>query len=183
MWDVTQKYYISPTEQWISLLLHRLQWRHNECDGVSSHQCPDCSDTHQRKHKSSPSLAFVTGIHRWPADSPHKGSVTIGLRHRACNYWKDLGEMYVKYKTRNGKMWWSTDCSQLYPPKCVHMYMNDLRTHYYYCHIRDIRNLRSIRGWIHVAVLMGHVICFPGVWPSHCCVHIGPSGGHMWNGI
>ena len=34
------------------------------------------SDTHQRKHQSSASLAFVWGIHRWPVNSPHKGSVT-----------------------------------------------------------------------------------------------------------
>ena len=30
----------------------------------------------QRKLKSSASLAFVRGIHRWPVDSPHKGPVT-----------------------------------------------------------------------------------------------------------
>ena len=30
----------------------------------------------QRKHKSSASLAFLRGIHRWPVNSPHKGPVT-----------------------------------------------------------------------------------------------------------
>ena len=34
------------------------------------------SDTDQRKHQSSGSLAFVRGIHRWPMNSPHKGPVT-----------------------------------------------------------------------------------------------------------
>ena len=34
-----------------------------------------CSVTAQRKHQSYPSLTFVRGIHRWPVDSPHKGSV------------------------------------------------------------------------------------------------------------
>ena len=29
----------------------------------------------QRKHQSSESLAFVSGIHRWPVNSPHKGPV------------------------------------------------------------------------------------------------------------
>ena len=29
-----------------------------------------------RKHQSSPSLACVTGIHRSPVNSPHKGPVT-----------------------------------------------------------------------------------------------------------
>ena len=34
------------------------------------------SGADQRKHKSSASLAFVRGIHRWPVNSPHKGLVT-----------------------------------------------------------------------------------------------------------
>ena len=34
------------------------------------------SGADQRKHQSSASLAFVRGIHRWPMNSPHKGSVT-----------------------------------------------------------------------------------------------------------
>ena len=36
----------------------------------------DYSDTDQRKHQSSASLAFVRGIHRGPVDSPHKWPVT-----------------------------------------------------------------------------------------------------------
>ena len=35
-----------------------------------------CSGADQRKHKSSASLAFVRGIHRWPVDSPDEGPVT-----------------------------------------------------------------------------------------------------------
>ena len=34
------------------------------------------SDADKRKYQSSASLAFVQGIHRWPVNSPHKGSVT-----------------------------------------------------------------------------------------------------------
>ena len=33
------------------------------------------SSAGQRKHQTSASLAFVRGIHRWPVNSPHKGSV------------------------------------------------------------------------------------------------------------
>ena len=33
----------------------------------------------QRKYQSPASLAFVRGIHRWPVNSPHKGSVTRQL--------------------------------------------------------------------------------------------------------
>ena len=35
-----------------------------------------CSGADQRKHQSSTSLAFARGVHRWPVDSPHKGSAT-----------------------------------------------------------------------------------------------------------
>ena len=34
------------------------------------------SGADQRKHQNSASLAFVRGIHRWPANSPHKWPVT-----------------------------------------------------------------------------------------------------------
>ena len=33
----------------------------------------------QRKYQSSASLAFVRGIHRWPVNSPHRGSVALKL--------------------------------------------------------------------------------------------------------
>ena len=39
------------------------------------------SGADQSKHQSSASLAFVRGIHRWPANSPHKGSATRKLFH------------------------------------------------------------------------------------------------------
>ena len=35
-----------------------------------------CSHADQRKHQSSPSLAFVRRVHWWLVDSPHKGPVT-----------------------------------------------------------------------------------------------------------
>ena len=42
-----------------------------------------CSTVYSRrrskKHKSSASLAFVRGIHRWPVNSPHKGPVTLKM--------------------------------------------------------------------------------------------------------
>ena len=34
------------------------------------------SGADQRKHQSSPSVAFVRGSHRWPVNSPHKRPVT-----------------------------------------------------------------------------------------------------------
>ena len=61
--------------------LKTLQWRHNERNGVSNHQFHDCllnrySGINERKHQSSASPAFLRGIHRWPVNSSHKGSVT-----------------------------------------------------------------------------------------------------------
>ena len=58
-----------------------LQWRHNRRDGVSNHQPNYCLlnclfGRRWKKHRSSALLAFVRGIYRWPANSPHKGLVT-----------------------------------------------------------------------------------------------------------
>ena len=57
------------------------QWHHNGRDGVSNHQPHDCLlyrlfRCRSKEASSSASLAFVRGIHRWPANSPHKWPVT-----------------------------------------------------------------------------------------------------------
>ena len=44
--------------------------------GVSIVYSNICSDQDLRKHQSFASLAFVRGIHRWPANSQHKAPVT-----------------------------------------------------------------------------------------------------------
>ena len=54
------------------------------------------SGTHQRKLQSSASLAFVRGIHWWPANSPHKWPVTrkmfpfddVIIMYRICCWYK-----------------------------------------------------------------------------------------------
>ena len=43
------------------------------------------SGADQRKHRSSTSLAFVRGIHRWPANSPHREIVSIWWRHHVLH--------------------------------------------------------------------------------------------------
>ena len=61
-----------------------LQWRHNERQGVSNQRRLDCllyrlfsrRKKNPNKHQSSPSLAFVREIHRWPVNYPHKWPVT-----------------------------------------------------------------------------------------------------------
>ena len=50
-----------------------LQWRHNECDGVTDvliYCSTVCSGADQRQQQSSASLAFVRGVQRWPVDPP-----------------------------------------------------------------------------------------------------------------
>ena len=44
--------------------------------GLSIVYLTACSSADQWKHQSSASLAFVRGIHQWPLNSPHKGTVT-----------------------------------------------------------------------------------------------------------
>ena len=48
----------------------------SQISGLSTVCSAACSGADQRKHQSSASLAFVSGIHRWPVDSPHRASNT-----------------------------------------------------------------------------------------------------------
>ena len=56
----------------------------------------------QRTHQSSPSLAFVRGIHRWPVNSPHKWPVT-----RKMFPFHDVIMSYDKFNRTNinGLLW------------------------------------------------------------------------------
>ena len=63
--------------QFISVIIP-LEWRHNECDGVSNHRHLDYLLNRlfrhtSKNHQRSVSLPFVRGIHRWPVDSLTKG--------------------------------------------------------------------------------------------------------------
>ena len=61
---------------------YTLQWRHNERNGVTIHRLMDCllNRLFRCKRSKKTSKLRVTGlwggIHRWPVNSPHKGSVT-----------------------------------------------------------------------------------------------------------
>ena len=79
--------FIFPRDRYVLAKYHQhnsiyaLQWRRNECDGVSNHQPHDCSLNHlfnadHRQNQSSASLAFVWGIHRSPVNSPRKWPIT-----------------------------------------------------------------------------------------------------------
>ena len=48
----------------------------SQITGVSGVYSTVCSGANKKKHQSSASLVFVTGIQRWPLDSHHKGQVT-----------------------------------------------------------------------------------------------------------
>ena len=80
-WNLNIHHTVRPVKT--QSIIHKcaLLWRHNDRDGVSNHQPHDCllnrySGADQRKHQSSPSMAFVWGIHRGPVNSPHKWPVT-----------------------------------------------------------------------------------------------------------
>ena len=45
------------------------------------------SGADQRKHQSPAPLAFVSGIHRWPVNSPHKEPVTRNIFHLITSSW------------------------------------------------------------------------------------------------
>ena len=58
-----------------------LQWRHmgvmaSSITSLTSVYSTVYSGADQRKYQRSTSLALVREIHRWPANSPHKGPVT-----------------------------------------------------------------------------------------------------------
>ena len=86
-----------------------LQWRHNERDGVSNHQPHDCLLNRlyrRRSKKTSASLAFGRGIHRWPVNSPHKWPVTRKMfpfddvTLNACSF-DHLGRKLSRYDTHH----------------------------------------------------------------------------------
>ena len=90
LWYEFYNYYIralSPSSQWVNLLLLSTYYTCHYSDifmSMISSQITNLtivystvySDADQRKHQSSPSLAFVWGIHRGPVNSPHKWPVT-----------------------------------------------------------------------------------------------------------
>ena len=56
----------------------------SQITGVSIVCWTICSGANQRKHQSSPSMAFVKGIHRWPVDSPHKAPIMRKMMTSLC---------------------------------------------------------------------------------------------------
>ena len=82
------------------------------------------SSADQRKHQTSASLTFVWGIHRWPANSPHKGPVTRNMfpfddviiihvdRNSSHRFWmlsRDISKLCNRIDDQNSiqKMWLS----------------------------------------------------------------------------
>ena len=81
---------------------------------VCSAHCPGAD---QRKHQGSASLAFVSGIHRWPVDSPHKGPVT-----RKMLAFDDVFMNYVGYVVLCILQWRiSATCTMALLGKCRYL--------------------------------------------------------------
>ena len=80
--------------------------------GVSIVCSTVCSGADQTKHQSSASLTFVSGIHRWPVGSTHKGPVT-----RITFPFDDaiISHKRIKHST-DARILWYKLCSQIdYP--------------------------------------------------------------------
>ena len=65
----------------INILNISLRWRHNGCDGISNHQLTIVysavyTGADQRKKSKLRVTGLCGGIHRWPANCPHKWPVT-----------------------------------------------------------------------------------------------------------
>ena len=91
LWDFNKTNYLHT----LSL---SLQWRHNDHHGVShlTNLIIACSTvysgTDQRKHQSSASLAFVSGIHRWPGTKGQWLAKCFHLMTSSCIFIK-LGNL------------------------------------------------------------------------------------------
>ena len=59
------------------------------------------SGADQRKHRSSASLAFVRGIHRWPVNSPHKGQYRGKCFHLITSSCIPLISLYLLLATQS----------------------------------------------------------------------------------
>ena len=59
------------------------------------------SGADHRKHQSSASLAFVRGIHRWPVNSPHIGSVMRKCFHLMTSLWDSTTSKGISQKCDN----------------------------------------------------------------------------------
>ena len=82
-------------------ILKTLQWRHNERDGVSNHRRLDCLHNRLFSRRSKETSKFrVTGIHRWPVDSPHKGPVTRQMflfDDIITKHWTNVWSLFLLY--------------------------------------------------------------------------------------
>ena len=52
-----------------------------------------CSGADRRKHQNSVSLAFVSGIHRWPVESPHKWAIKAYFFHLMTSSYIFINEL------------------------------------------------------------------------------------------
>ena len=83
---------------------YRLQWRHNERDGISIHRRLDCLPKHlfRRRTKKISKLHVIVSL--WPVNSPQKGPVTqkmfpldyVIMRFQ-CESFEKLGPIYSQH--------------------------------------------------------------------------------------
>ena len=117
-WDLIFKYVAVVTTILCWYFSHRcsLQWRHNDRDGLLNHRPPwlftqPFAQAHIKENTKTPRhcMAFVRRIHRWSADSPHKGPVTRKCFHLMTSSWPSVSFCLISnvpLPTQNPSSWW-----------------------------------------------------------------------------
>ena len=97
-----------------------ITWSHNGRDGVSNHQPYDCllSGLFRRRSAKTPKLrvtGLCAGIHRLPANSPHKGPITRKLFHlmtsSCCTYIRCNLRIYENQRQPSRHWQLSSECN------------------------------------------------------------------------
>ena len=137
-----------------------------------------CSGAEQRKQQSSPSLAFVRGIHRWPVYSPHKWSVT-----RKMFSFDDIIMTHWSYIILPLIHWYDVTCSRPYSIKYDSILKQTLICNYF--------NYRKLHGVLCQFPLTHDDVIkwkhFPRYWPfvrgihrSRWIPHTKASDAELW---
>ena len=98
----------------------------------------------QRKHQRSVSLAFVSGIHRWAANSPHKGPVTRKMF--------PFDDVVMSIDTGNWVKHWITECK----------YMDDIKYQNCFSGVVFTRNMQ----WSYIFETKSDLIIYCRVLPT-----------------
>ena len=141
------------TSQWT-------RWRLNTI--VSIVYSSVCSGADQAKHQSSASLAFVRGIHRWPANSHTKGQQRGKCFHlitSSCTRNTNYHMWYNLVGSSGGRLFPPTSFCPVFPDNCVRNNQDHINPDFYSSksshNIKRTRSVPNIPCHNRYAVLRG----------------------------